>query len=152
MAKNAKRTVRLKMDVTVRGEDRYISEVRINGKRIPEKAVLALAATLQRHHLSGRSDLPRSKANGCMLRGLHVSAQYEHEPWGYAGMEVRIYRPIAKGPARMTRLYAMRSMRGVIATARTMDALADLAEREGWIATYRHVTKDGREVWVSIPE
>jgi hypothetical protein len=139
MTKNAKRTVRLKMDVTIRGEDRYISEVRINGKRIPEKAVLALAATLQRHHLSGRSD-------------LHVNAQYEREPWGYAGMKVRIYRPIAKGPARMTRLYAMRSLRDVIATARTMDALADLAEREGWIATYRHVTKDGREVWVSVPD
>ena len=51
MAKNAKKTVRLKMDVTVRGEERCITEVRINGKRIPEKAVLALAATLQRHHL-----------------------------------------------------------------------------------------------------
>jgi hypothetical protein len=84
--------------------------------------------------------------------GLHVTAQYQREPWGYAGMEVRIYRPIAKGPKRMTRLYAMRSIRGVIATARTMDALADLARRNRWVATYRHVTQDGREVWVSVPE
>jgi hypothetical protein len=83
---------------------------------------------------------------------LHVNAQYRRDPWGYAGMVVRIYRPIAKGPARMTRLYAMRSLKGVIATARTMDALADLARRNYWIALYRHVTKNGREVWVTVPE
>jgi hypothetical protein len=84
--------------------------------------------------------------------GLHVNAQYRRDPWGYAGMEVRIYRPVAKGPARTTRLYAIRSACGVIATADTMDALDDLARREGWVATYRHVTKDGPETWVSIPE
>jgi hypothetical protein len=67
-------------------------------------------------------------------------------------LEGGIYRPIAKGPARMMRLYAMRSIRGVIATARTMDALADLARRERWVATYRHVDANRREVWVSIPE
>ena len=44
--------------------------------------------------------------------GLHVNAQYRRDPWGYAGMVVRIYRPVVKGPARMTRLYAMRSARG----------------------------------------
>jgi hypothetical protein len=83
---------------------------------------------------------------------LHMNGEYQRAPWGYLGMTVRIYRPIVKGPARMTRLYAMRSLKGVIATARTMDALADLARREYWVATYRHVTKDGREVWVTIPE
>jgi hypothetical protein len=51
MAKNAMKTVRLKMEVDVRGEDRCITVIRINGKRIPEKAVLALAGTLRRHHL-----------------------------------------------------------------------------------------------------
>ena len=51
MAKNTKKVVRLKMEVTIRGEDRYISQIRINGKRIPEKAVLVLAVPLQRHHL-----------------------------------------------------------------------------------------------------
>lgn len=51
MAKNTKKVVRLKMEVTIRGEDRYISQIQINGKRIPEKAVLALAATLHRHHI-----------------------------------------------------------------------------------------------------
>ncbi len=81
-----------------------------------------------------------------------MNGEYQREPWGYAGMIVRIYRPVVKGPARMTRLYAMRSARGVIATARTMDALADLAKREHWIATYRHVAKGGREVWVTVPE
>ena len=51
MAKNEKKVVRLKMDVTIRGEDRYISQIRINGKRVPEKAVLSLAATLHRNHI-----------------------------------------------------------------------------------------------------
>lgn len=51
MAKNARRTIRLKMEVTIVGEDRYISQIRINGKRIPEKAVLALAGPLHRHHI-----------------------------------------------------------------------------------------------------
>jgi hypothetical protein len=83
---------------------------------------------------------------------LHVNAEYRRDPWGYAGMVVQIYRPVAKGPARMTRLYAMRSAAGVIATARTMDTLADLARREHWVARYRHVDADGREVWVTVPE
>ncbi len=51
MAKNAKRTIRLKMEVDVRGEDRCITVIRINGKRISEKAILALATTLHRHHI-----------------------------------------------------------------------------------------------------
>jgi hypothetical protein len=150
MAKNAKRTVWLNMDVTVRGEDRLISEVRINGKRIPEKAVLALAATLQRHHLregaSGRKTASTTRSD------LHLNAEYERAPWGYLGMTVHIYRPIVKGPARMTRLYTMRSLNGVIATAGTMDALSDLARREHWVARYRHVDADGHEVWVTVPE
>ena len=83
---------------------------------------------------------------------LHMNGEYQRAPWGYLGMTVHIYRPVKKGPARMKRLYAMRSLKGVIATARTMEALADLARRNYWIALYRHVTKDGREVWVSVPE
>jgi len=51
MAKNAKRTIKLKMEVDLRGEDRCITVIRINGKRISEKAVLALAATLHKHHI-----------------------------------------------------------------------------------------------------
>ena len=51
VVRNAKRTIRLKMEVDLRGEDRCITVIRINGKRIPEKAVLALAGTLHRHHL-----------------------------------------------------------------------------------------------------
>ena len=39
MAKNAKKTVRLKMEVTIRGEDRCISEVRINGKGVVNDAI-----------------------------------------------------------------------------------------------------------------
>ena len=83
---------------------------------------------------------------------LHMNGEYQRKPWGYAGMPVRIYRPIVKGTARTKRLYAMRSARDVIATARTMDALVDLARRNYWIALYRHVTKNGREIWVSVPE
>ena len=85
-------------------------------------------------------------------RDLHVNGQYARKPWGYLGMTVHIYRPVAKGPARMKRLYAMRSLKGVIATAGTMDVLADLARREQWVARYRHVDADGREVWVTVPE
>jgi hypothetical protein len=80
-------------------------------------------------------------------KDLHMNGEYQREPWGYLGMTVRIYRARADGG-----LYAMRAARGVIATARTMDALADLARRERWAATYRHVTADGRESWVSVPE
>ena len=78
---------------------------------------------------------------------LHLNGKYQREPWGHAGLAVRIYRA-KKG----SRLYAMRSARGVIATANTMDTLADLARNERWVATYRHVRPDGREVWVSIPD
>jgi hypothetical protein len=78
---------------------------------------------------------------------VHINGEYERDPWGYLGMTVCVYRARADGG-----LYAMRDARGVIATARTMDALADLARRERWVATYRHVTADGREIWVSIPE
>src|SRR5208337_523674 len=86
-----------------------------------------------------------------MRSELYVNAQCRRDPWGYLGMTVHIYRPVVKGPARMKRLYAMRSLKGVIATARTMDALADLARREQWVARYRHVDADGREVWVTVP-
>jgi len=51
MKKQTSRTISLKMRVTLKGEDRYISQITINGKRIPEKAVLALATTLHRHHI-----------------------------------------------------------------------------------------------------
>ena len=84
---------------------------------------------------------------------LRISAQYQRKPWGYAGMVVRIYRPIFKGPARLTKTHAMRSVGGdVIATAKTMDALAELARREYWVATYRHVDADGKVLWVTVPE
>ncbi len=87
-----------------------------------------------------------------MRSDLHMNGEYQRAPWGYLWMTVHIYRPIVKGPARMKRLYAMRSLKGVIATARTMDALAGLARRERWVARYRHVDADGREVWVTVPE
>ena len=150
MAKNAKKTVRLKMEVDVRGEDRCITVIRINGKRIPEKAVLALAGPLHRHHL--REGVRGRVAAMTTRSELHMNGPYQRKPWGYLGMTVHIYRPIVKGPARMKRLYAMRSLKGVIATAKTMDALADLASREQWLARYRHVDADGREIWVSVPE
>ena len=51
MVKNAKRTIRLKMEVDLRGEDRCITVIRINGRRISEKAILALASTLHKHHI-----------------------------------------------------------------------------------------------------
>ena len=150
MAKNTKKVVRLKMEVDLRGEDRCITVIRINGKRIPEKAVLALAATLQRHHL--REGVRGRVAAMTTRSELHMNGEYQRAPWGYLGMTVHIYRPTVKGPARMKRLYAMRSLKGVIATARTMDVLADLARREQWVARYRHVDADGREVWVTVPE
>ena len=150
MAKNAKRTIRLKMEVDLRGEDRCITLIRINGRRIPEKAVLALAATLHRHHLR---EGVRERVTAMTTRSdLHMNGEYQRAPWGYAGMPVRIHQPIVKGPARTKQLYVMRSLKGVIATARTIDALADLARRNYWIALYRHVTKKGREVWVTVPE
>jgi hypothetical protein len=86
------------------------------------------------------------------MSDLHINGEYKREPWGYAGMDARIWRPIAKGAKRMTRFYAMRSMRGVIATTKTMDALAELARRNYWVATYRHVDANGNESWVSVPE
>jgi hypothetical protein len=51
MVNNAKRTIRLKMEVDLRGEDRCITVIRINGRRISEKAILALASTLHKHHI-----------------------------------------------------------------------------------------------------
>ena len=77
---------------------------------------------------------------------LHLNGEYQREPWGYLGMRVRIYCAVKDGS-----LYAMRSG-GVIATAKTMDALTALARRERWVATYRHVRPDGSEIWVSVPE
>jgi hypothetical protein len=97
----------------------------------------------------------RLKKGECRMKpcsALHMNGQYQRKPWGYLGMTVHIYRPIVKGPARIKRLYAMRSLKGVIATARTMDALADMARREQWVARYRHVDADGREIWVTVPE
>jgi len=79
-------------------------------------------------------------------QAMHLSGEYRREAWGCAGMTVRIYRAWKDG-----RLYAMRSARGVIATAETMADLADLARKERWVATYRHVTTKG-EVWVTIPD
>ena len=81
------------------------------------------------------------------MTSLHLNGEYKKDPWGYAGMTVRIYRAKQEGG-----LYAMRSARGVIATAKTMDALADLARGNRWVATYRHVASTGREIWVSIPD
>ena len=81
------------------------------------------------------------------MNDLHMNGKYQKNPWGYAGMTVRIYRAKKDGS-----LYAMRSVRGVIATAKTMKALDDLALREKWIPLYRAFNREGREVWVSIPE
>ncbi len=81
------------------------------------------------------------------MNDLHMNGEYQRDPWGYAGMTVRIYRAMKDGS-----LYAMRSARGVIATAKTMKALDDLALRERWIPLYRAFNREGREVWVSIPE
>jgi len=75
-----------------------------------------------------------------------LAGEYRRNPWGYLGMTIRIYRARKDGG-----FYAMRDARGVIATARTMDALADLARAERWVATYRHV-HNGKETWVSIPD
>jgi len=81
------------------------------------------------------------------MNDLHMNGKYQKKPWGYAGMTVRIYRVKKDGS-----LYAMRSARGVIATAKTMKALDDLALRERWIPLYRAFNREGREVWGSIPE
>jgi len=51
MATITTRTLTLKMRVTLKGEDRCISRITLNGKRISEKAVLVLATTLHRHHI-----------------------------------------------------------------------------------------------------
>ena len=79
-------------------------------------------------------------------------AEYQRAPWGYLGMTVHIYRPIVKGPARMTRLYAMRSLKGVIATAQDDGRSGRPGPPRAWVARYRHVDADGREVWVTVPE
>ena len=81
------------------------------------------------------------------MNDLHMNGEYQRDPWGYAGMTVRIYLAMKDGS-----LYAMRSPRGVMATAKTMKALDDLALRERWIPLYRAFNREGREVWVSIPE
>ena len=81
------------------------------------------------------------------MNDLHINGDYQRDPWGCAGMRVRIYRAAKDG-----RVYAMRSAHGVIATARTMDALEELARRERWLPTYRHVARDGKELWLSIPD
>ena len=81
------------------------------------------------------------------MNDLHMNGEYERNPWGYMGMTVRIYRAMKDG-----RVYAMRSKRGVIATARTMDALDQYARRQRWVPTYRAWNRDGKEVWVSIPD
>jgi len=81
------------------------------------------------------------------MNDLHVNGKYQREPWGYAGMPVRIYRAKKDGS-----LYAMRSVRGVIATAKEMKTLDEYARRQRWVPTYRAWNRDGEEVWVSIPE
>ena len=87
------------------------------------------------------------------MNDLHINGEYKRGPWGYVGMTVRIYRWMRKGTEIANEhVYAMSSLRGRIATARTMDALADLARRNCWVATYRHLDANGREAWVSIPE
>lgn len=91
------------------------------------------------------------------MSDLHINGKYQKAPWGYAGMTVRIYRANADGPARRSlggggSLYAMRSARGVIATAKDMKRLDEYARRQRWVPTYRAWNRDGEEVWVSIPD
>jgi len=81
------------------------------------------------------------------MNDLHINGEYEREPWGYLGMTVRIYRAKADGS-----LYAMRTARGVIATAKEMQTLDEYARQQRWVPTYRAWNRDGEEVWVSIPE
>jgi len=81
------------------------------------------------------------------MSDLHMNGEYERDPWGYLGMTVRIYRAKADRS-----LYAMRSERGVIATAKDMKALDDYARQQRWVPTYRAWNRDGEEVWVSIPD
>ncbi len=81
------------------------------------------------------------------MTNLHINGNYQKNPWGYLGMTVRIYRAATEG-----RVYAMRSARGVIATARTMDVLDEYARQQRWVPTYRAWNRDGEEVWVSIPK
>jgi len=81
------------------------------------------------------------------MSNLHMNGEYERDPWGYLGMTVRIYRAKADGS-----LHAMRSARGVIATAKEMKTLDEYARRQRWVPTYRAWNRDGEEVWVSIPD
>ena len=81
------------------------------------------------------------------ITDVKLAGAYRQSPWGYVGMTVRIYRAKKDGS-----LYAMRSARGVIATAKTRKALDDMALGERWIPLYRAFTREGREVWVSIPK
>lgn len=55
------------------------------------------------------------------------TGQYRQAPWGHLGMEVRIYRPCMAGG-----IYAMKTGRGVVATAETAGALFGLARRMYW--------------------
>jgi len=75
-----------------------------------------------------------------------LSGQYRRKPWGRPGMVVRV----SAKPKSKT-LFIMHDERGVIATAPTTSALAELAEAEGWVVTYRYFTADGAEHWVSVP-
>ena len=91
------------------------------------------------------------------MNDLHINGEFRRDPWGYAGMTVRIYRAKKDGLARRSlgaggSLYAMRSARGVIATARSLQALDEYARAQRWVPTFRASARDGREVWVSIPE
>jgi len=76
-----------------------------------------------------RTALSRTRRNA--PAGLHISGAYRRDPWGYAGMPVRIY-PASEG----RRLFAMRSARGVIATATDIETLHEYADQQGWIPTY----------------
>ena len=89
------------------------------------------------------------------MNDLHINGEYQRDPWGYLGMTVRIYRVEKVYASRALRtggLYAMRSERGVIATAKDMKALDEYARQQRWVPTYRAWNRDGEEVWVSIPE
>jgi len=81
------------------------------------------------------------------MSDLHMNGEYQRDPWGYLGMTVRIYRVKVDGS-----LYAMRSARGVIATATDMKTLDEYARQQRWVPTYRAWNRDGEEVWVSIPD
>jgi len=78
------------------------------------------------------------------MNEARLTGQYRKKPWGYAAMGVRIYRAKSDGS-----LYAMRSAKGVIATAATTDALAELARANDWVASYY---AEALNRWVTIPD